>query len=574
MKFGEVPIAEAEGAILAHSLKLGTVALKKARVLSRADLDLIAASGLSRIVVARLEPGDVGEDEAAREIAAAVAGDGVEVAAPFTGRANLHAQARGLLVFDRERLNRLNLVDEAITLGTLPPFAVVEPRMMVATVKIIPFAAPADAVARCVAMGRSEGPLLRVAPFLRRSVGLIQTRLPGLKESILDKTREVTQGRLKTLGCQLVIEECCDHSTDALTPLIRDAIGHGVDILLVHGASAILDRRDVIPAAIVAAGGRIDHFGMPVDPGNLLLLGHVGERPVLGLPGCARSPKVNGFDWVLERLVAGLPVGPGEIMRMGSGGLLAEIPSRPLPRAAATPAPESKVKVRAQGPRIGALLLAAGQSRRMGGPNKLLAEIDRVPMVARVAQRLLASRARPIVAVLGNQAEAVDTALGKLPVERVCNPDFAAGLSTSLNRGIAALPDDLDGVIVCLGDMPLITGRHLDRLIAAFNPLEGRAIIVPTRRGKRGNPVLWSKRFFAEMAGLAGDVGAKHLIGEHAELVAEVEMDDDAVLVDIDTPDALEALRQRAPHPGPLPARRGEGGTREAGEPAPDLIRG
>ena len=181
----------------------------------------------------------------------------------------------------------------------------------------------------------------------------------------------------------------------------------------------------------------------------------------------------------------------------------------------------------------------------MGGPNKLLAEIDGVPMVTRVARRLLASRARPIIAVLGNQAEAVDAALGKLPVERVRNPEFAAGLSTSLKRGIAALPPDLDGVIVCLGDMPLISGRHLDRLIAAFNPLEGRAIIVPTRRGKRGNPVLWSKRFFPEMAELAGDVGAKHLIGEHAELVAEVEMDDDAVLVDIDTPEALDALREK-----------------------------
>jgi molybdenum cofactor cytidylyltransferase len=549
MKFGEVPVAEAEGAILAHSLRLGTAALKKARVLSRSDLDLIAAAGLSQIVVARLEPGDVSEDEAARKVAAAVAGDGIETAAPFTGRANLFAQARGLLVFDRERLDRLNLVDEAITLGTLPPFAVVEPRMMVATVKIIPFAAPAEAVEHCVRSAREPEPLLRIAPFMSRPVGLIQTRLPGLKESILDKTREVTEGRLKALGCQLVVEERCGHSTAELVPLIRDAIGHGVDIVLIHGASAILDRRDVIPAAIVAAGGWIDHFGMPVDPGNLLLLGHVGERTVLGLPGCARSPKVNGFDWVLERLVAGLPIGPGEIMRMGSGGLLAEIPSRPLPRAEAAPATEPKGKAKAQGPRIGALLLAAGQSRRMGGPNKLLAEIDGVPMVARVAQRLLASRARPIVAVLGNQAEAVDDALGQLPVERVRNPDFAAGLSTSLKRGIAALPDDLEGVIVCLGDMPLISGRHLERLIAAFNPLEGRAIIVPTRRSKRGNPVLWSKRFFAEMAGLAGDVGAKHLIGEHAELVAEVEMDDDAVLVDIDTPEALEALREKRKQP-------------------------
>jgi len=229
---------------------------------------------------------------------------------------------------------------------------------------------------------------------------------------------------------------------------------------------------------------------------------------------------------------------------MGSGGLLAEIPSRPLPRAEASTARGQKVEAKPQGPRIGAILLAAGQSRRMGGPNKLLADVDGVPMVARVAQRLLASRARPIIAVLGNQGDAVDTALGKLPIERIRNPEFAGGLSTSLKRGIAALPSDVDGALICLGDMPLISGRHVDRLIAAFNPLEGRAIIVPTRRGKRGNPVLWSKRFFAEMAELAGDVGAKHLIGEHTEVVAEVEMDDDAILVDIDTPEALAALRQ------------------------------
>jgi molybdenum cofactor cytidylyltransferase len=544
MRFGEVPVAEAEGAILAHSLKLGTTALKKGRELSRADVEAIAATGLSRITVARLDPGEIGEDEAAKRIALAAVGPGITAAAAFTGRVNLHAEARGLFVFEPGRIDRLNLVDEAITLGALPPFSVVEPRQMVATVKIIPFAASEEALKQCVQAAISEGPLLRVAPFRPLSVGLVQTRLPGLKESILDKTRGVTESRLRVLGCTLTLEERCAHLASDLAPLIRDAMGHGIDILLIHGASAIIDRRDVIPAAIVAAGGRIEHFGMPVDPGNLLLLGHVGDRVVLGLPGCARSPKVNGFDWVLERLVAGLPVGSAEIMRMGSGGLLAEIPSRPLPRAEAKPA-EEKTTAKSAGPRIGALLLAAGQSRRMGGPNKLLAEVDGTPMVAYVARRLLASRARPIIAVLGNQAEEVDAALGKLPVERVRNPEFAEGLSTSLKRGIAALPPDLDGALICLGDMPLISGRHIDRLIAAFNPLEGRAIVVPTRRGKRGNPVLWSKRFFPEMAGLAGDAGAKHLIGEHAELAAEVEMDDDAIFVDIDTPEALAALRQR-----------------------------
>jgi molybdenum cofactor cytidylyltransferase len=546
MRFGEVPLGEAAGAVLAHSLRLGATVLKKGRVLSPADIETIAAAGLDHVVAARLDPGDLREDAAADRVAAALAGENIAAAAAFTGRANLFAEARGLLVFDRDRLDRLNLVDEAVTLGTLPPFAVVEPRQMVATVKIIPFAVPAAAVERAASFAAGGGPLLRVAAFVPRRVALIQTRLPGLKESILDKTRNVTEQRLGALGSSLVSEERCDHAAAELAPRIAAAVAAGADIVLVHGASVIVDRRDVIPAAVVLAGGEIEHFGMPVDPGNMLLLCRLGGTPVLGLPGCARSPKVNGFDWVLERLAAGVPVGRQDIMKMGAGGLLAEIPSRPLPRAEAGAAPAAKpapAKI-PPGPRIAALLLAAGQSRRMGS-NKLLAEIDGRPMVARTAQRLLASRARPIVAVLGNQADQVDAALGKLPVERVRNPAFAEGLSTSLKCGLAVLPEDIDGVIVCLGDMPLVAGRDLDRLIAAFNPLEGRAIVVPTRRGKRGNPVLWAKRFIPEMAELAGDVGAKHLIGEHAELVCEVEMDSDSVLVDIDTPDALAALRDK-----------------------------
>jgi molybdenum cofactor cytidylyltransferase len=547
MRFGEVPIGEAAGAILAHSLRLGAAVLKKGRVLSAADVEAMAAAGLDHVVAARLDPGDIREDAAADRVAAAIAGSGIAPAAAFTGRANLFAEAMGLLVFDRDRLDRLNLVDEAVTLGTLPPFAVVEPRQMVATVKIIPFAVPEAAVAAAAAFATEGEPLLRVAAFQPRRIALIQTRLPGLKESILDKTRQVTETRLAALGCGLAAEQRCAHEAADLAPHIAAAVASGADIVLVHGASVIVDRRDVIPAAIVAAGGEIEHFGMPVDPGNMLLLGRLDGKPVLGLPGCARSPKENGFDWVLERLVAGVKVGPREIMRMGAGGLLAEIPSRPLPRAAASPAPAAKAEPKAApGKLVAALLLAAGRSSRMGGPNKLLEPIDGVPMVARTAQRLLSSHARPIVAVLGNQADQVDAALGRLPVVRVRNPAFADGLSTSLKCGLAALPADIGAVIVCLGDMPLISGRDIDRLIAAFNPLEGRAIIVPTRRGKRGNPVLWARRFFSEMAEISGDVGAKHLIGDYDELVCEVEMDSDGVLIDIDTPAALAALRDKA----------------------------
>ena len=198
----------------------------------------------------------------------------------------------------------------------------------------------------------------------------------------------------------------------------------------------------MIPAAIVAAGGAIDHFGMPVDPGNLLLLGHVGGKPVLGLPGCARSPKVNGFDWVLERLVAGLPVGPREIMRWAPAGCSPR--SRSAGCRAPKPAPRRGRQTRGRKGAAGPAHRRAAARRRPiephGRSNKMLEEIDGRPMVARTAQRLLSSRARPIIAVLGNMADEVDAALGKLPVERVRNPDFADGLSTSLKRGLAALP--------------------------------------------------------------------------------------------------------------------------------------
>src|SRR5712691_3383006 len=204
MKFGDTPVAAAAGAILAHSLKLSTAVLKKGRVLSPEDIALIAAAGLDHIVAARLDPGDIREDEAAARVASAAAGENVESAGAFTGRANLFAKAKGVLVFDRDRLDRLNLVDEAVTLGTLPQFAVVEPRQMVATVKIIPFAVPEAAVAAAAEFAEKDGPLLRVAAFAPRRVALVQTRLPGMKESILDKTREVTGQRLAALGSTLV----------------------------------------------------------------------------------------------------------------------------------------------------------------------------------------------------------------------------------------------------------------------------------------------------------------------------------------------------------------------------------
>jgi len=540
MIFADVIVDLAEGALLVHSVKQGKLALKKGRVLSAADVRALADAGVASVLVARLDPGDVGEDMAAARLAAELAGPGIAVASAFTGRCNLFADADGVLLVDRDRLDRLNLVDESITAASLAPYDTVQRRAMVATVKIIPFAVPAAMLDRCVGLARSGDPTLRVAAFRRRPVGLIQTRLPGLKESVLDKTSEVIDGRLAALGCGQARQTRCAHETSALAEAITASRAVGAELVLIAGASAITDRRDVIPTAIERCGGRVDHFGMPVDPGNLLLLGRLRDgTPVLGLPGCARSPKTNGFDWVLQRLMADVPVTGTDIMRMGAGGLLKEIPTRPQPRAGSDPVAAAPPWT----PKIAAIVLAAGKSSRMGGANKLLAEIDGVPMIRRAVDCALASKARHVIVVTGNEQGKVQAALRGCKVTFAHNPSFAEGMSSSLRAGLNATPSDVDGALICLGDMPLVTSAALDRLIGSFNPLEGRAICVPVWNGKRGNPVLWDRRFFAGISELAGDVGAKHLIGEHAELVAEIAMPDDAILTDIDTPEALAALR-------------------------------
>jgi molybdenum cofactor cytidylyltransferase len=544
MRFAEVPLAEALGLILAHGLRLPGRAFKKGHVLSATDLGVLASAGLGTVTGVRLGPADAGEDEAARALAGAVAGEAVSLGPAFTGRCNLFAGARGLVVVDAARLDRINLVDEAITIGTLRPFELVEPEQMVATVKVIPFAVPRTLLERCLAVAREGGPIVRVAALRGRPVGLIQTRLPGARERVLDSTTAVIRARLSALGCELRAERRCAHEVGAVAAAIAALRAEGCAMILIAGASATTDRQDTVPAGIVAAGGAIEHFGMPVDPGNLLLLASLEGQPVLGLPGCARSPKLNGFDWVLQRLVADLEVSGRDLMLLGAGGLLMEIPSRPLPRVEASPAPAraEATATRAAPPRIAAVVLAAGQSRRMGGPNKLLVPFEGRALVARVVDALIRSRARPIVVVTGHQADEVRASLAGRDVRFVHNPDFQEGMSTSVRVGLEALPPEVDGALVCLGDMPKTDPAVIERLIAAFNPLEGRSIGVPTHKGKRGNPVLWAARFFPEIMRLSGDVGARHLIGEHADAVYELESADRSVVTDLDTPEAFAAL--------------------------------
>ncbi|WP_394689163.1 NTP transferase domain-containing protein [Hoeflea sp.] len=531
MRFGPVSLADAENTILAHALAVGTFRLKKGHVLTGSDLMLLRQAGVDSVIVARLGPGDVSEDMAAEALARAFRGANIRAANASTGRVNLHATRAGLFRADRLMVDHLNSIDPAITFACLADLSQVAKDDMVATIKIIPLAVQEASLKQAQTVIAAPS-MARVLPFHSVRAGLIATQLPALKASVMDKTRDLLISRLGHSGSRLVEEVRVGHETDLVAAEIA-RLASSLDLIIIFGGSAVTDPDDIIPSAIRAAGGRVERVGMPVDPGNLLVLGSVGDIPVIGAPGCARSPKENGFDWVLARVLAGEPPSALDISRLGVGGLLKEIPSRPQPRQVSTAATNVEVAV---------VLLAAGRASRMGeqAGHKLLAQFDGEPLVRRMARTALGSAASLSVVVTGHRGEEIASSLDGLAVKLVENPDYASGMASSLKVGLGALDDDVAGALVLLGDMPALTSAHLDLLIDAFREAGGSAIVRASDGVRRGNPVILPRATFPDAMSLSGDVGARALIESGAWTVIDVEIGP-AARLDVDTPEAVRA---------------------------------
>ncbi len=537
MKFGPVPVEEAEGAILAYSLKAGERRLKKGLCLTAEDIATLRTAGIAEVTVARLEPDDMPEDEAAQTLARALVPDAADAAlrlgAPFAGRVNIQADAAGLVQVDAAAVHRFNAVDPAITVATLPDMKRVAAGALVATVKVIPYAVDSARVAGVLA---GVNGALRVVPFKVKTAGLVLTEVPDMKPSVLEKGRRVVEARLNALGITLEEVEMVPHTEAALAEALARVAG---EVILILTGSATSDANDVGPQALRAAGGRLERFGMPVDPGNLLFLGALGRRPVVGLPGCARSPALNGADWVLERLACGLEVRAQDIATMGVGGLLKEIPTRPQPRSGL---PDNRKR-----PKVEILLLAAGASRRMQGRDKLLEDVGGKPMLRHAAEVALASAADRVHVVLPPDATARRDALAGLDLDLHEAPDRAEGMAASVRAGIAALSDDCDAVVLAFGDMPDVTPADFDALVAAFDPVQGREICrAVTESGKAGHPVLFGRRFFESLAALAGDRGARDVLRGAPEYLHDVETAGEGAVTDLDTPADWAAWRDLA----------------------------
>ena len=337
MKFGPVPLAQAEGKILAHNVAGldGKRLFRKGRPLTAQDVENLRRIGRASVYVAELEPDDVDEDSAARRVGQAALGANVRIPGTASGRTNLLATTLGVLRVDVERLARVNEC-EGITLGTLLTNTPVRLRQMIATVKVIPFAVPESMVRAAERIAAEGGPLVRVEALPAKEVGLILSGSISIRDKLADDFRPLNE-RIEALGSRVAdthyipLED--ERGEMALAVELRRQRALGAKLIILAGETAIMDRHDIVPRAVERAGGRVECVGAPVDPGNLLMLAYLDDVPILGAPGCARSRKTNIVDWVLPRLLVGDRLTRADIFALGHGGLLEENPERPMPRS-------------------------------------------------------------------------------------------------------------------------------------------------------------------------------------------------------------------------------------------------
>ncbi len=338
MKFGPVPLDQAEGKILGHNIAGpdGQRAFRKGRPLTAEDIAALRAIGRAVVYVADLDPDDVEEDEAARALAAAIMGPGLETVGTASGRTNLLAAGLSVLRVDIARLECINNL-EGLTVATLPAHSVLRRRQMAGTIKVIPFAVPRSVVQRATQVCAQGGPIVWANPLPQRAVSLILSGSPSVRERVVGDFEPPLSARVEALGSSIKAVDFVsleDESGEtALAAALEREKAAGAGLIVLAGETAIMDRHDIAPRAIERVGGEVTCFGAPVDPGNLLLLAYLGDTPILGAPGCARSRKVNVVDWVLPRLLAGDRLTRADIMALGAGGLLEDVPERPMPRS-------------------------------------------------------------------------------------------------------------------------------------------------------------------------------------------------------------------------------------------------
>jgi molybdenum cofactor cytidylyltransferase len=337
MKFGPVPLNDAKGLILGHNIAGpdGRRLLRKGKPLSDKDILTLQTLGRNMVYVARLEPDDLDENTAVRRVAESVMGSNLRAVGPTTGRVNLLATTLGIFRVDVERLNRINGF-EGVTIATLAEHTAVQIKKITSTIKIIPYAVSRKTIESVEAIAGKKDPIITLDILPKKNIHIIFSGSLSIKERLLSDFAPLTE-RLENLDANIQTVDFIPLEDEAgesdLTDKLRLAVTKNADLIILAGETAIMDRQDIAPRALVNAGGKVECVGVPVDPGNLLMLGYLDEIPILGLPGCARSRKANIVDWVLPRLLVGDRLTRYDFILLGHRGLLEDTQLRPMPRS-------------------------------------------------------------------------------------------------------------------------------------------------------------------------------------------------------------------------------------------------
>ncbi|UTW56623.1 NTP transferase domain-containing protein [Kordiimonas sp. SCSIO 12610] len=535
MKFEFRNIDDCQGWKLAHSITTSNKKVKKATEITAEHIRSLKSDGVEKIQVFKLDNFDIDENSAAANIADHLIGANTRRDKSTRGRCNIKSTCDGLIQFSSS-MEDINFIDEAITLATLANFQPVKEGQLIATVKIIPYAVDKALLNKATLVTDK----LNVAPFRTYNCALISSdrSLPPKAISIIENRVNTTHGCLKSV-------DWCDHNVEDLSAkIISTAMGSETDLILLTGISAISDRRDIIPSALIEAGGTIEHLGMPVDPGNLLMLGTLNGKMVIGLPSCAKSPALNGFDWVLARFAAGLQITAKDIKSMGLGGLLKEDRNRPSPRLKTSSGDDIFSNTKNN---ISTVVLAAGKSSR-AQRNKLLASLGTMSVLERTLSLLTQSdmiEEDQILLVTGHEHDKIKSLIANDKIKICYNAKYTEGMSESLKLANKHIREETEFVLIALGDMPFVRPQSITTLIKAGVANPEYQIIIPTFHGKRGNPVLWNRDKFYEIRNISADQGGRKIIKNNEDYVLEVEIDDPGLLIDLDTPEMLEQFGLR-----------------------------
>ncbi len=494
MKFGLYPLAKCEGAILAHSLVVQSQKFRKGSKLSERDLTLLRSSGISELTVAKLEPGDVGEDEAAELVSDRI----VELessffaSAPFTGRVNIFASSPGMVEIDAEKVFQFNLVDQAITLATLPHQARVTKNQMIATIKIIPYGVSRTKVEEALTTLEDT---IRFRLVKLKAADLILTTHSGTKASLVSKGRDAIHSRLQALGIELNSTTTVRHDKVELQESLRES---EAPLVLVLTATATSDENDLGPEALREAGGNLVQVGIPVDPGNLLFYGRLGDQEVIGLPGCSRSIALNGADWVLERIACGVKLGRKEFAAMGAGGLLKEIPTRRQPR--------DSIKTVPSKPKVHVVVLTDDKN------------VDLEEQLTQLGKAQIEG-----ISLVGNKVDSLVDHPRRDEKINIVEEATRLGKSSVVGASMASLPKDAEAVIFVRASQDTVTAQDINRLISGFSPEDGREIgKLNGLEVSPGPPILFGRRFFENLSNLAGGQKPSDLLEEGRGFVYEI----------------------------------------------------